>query len=175
MIPNMRSGKNSLKPFLDWLPNPGLLVLEVGCFGGDGTVEFLECDKVDFLCCVDPYEGGYDKGDTASGCDMSEALQKWAEQVSQRRGSKPVSLHIGQTIYDLPDTERFDLCYIDGNHREEFVRADILHCLEMFQPKIIAGHDYGVGKHPGVKAAVDKIFGTADLNLFPDTSWSIIL
>ena len=55
----------------------------------------------------------------------------------------------------------FDLVFIDADHEEASVRADI----EAWRPKvrngggILSGHDYGWTNHPGVKAAVDALFG----------------
>lgn len=43
-VPQMRGQGFSLKPFLDWMPLDDCSVLEIGCFAGEGTVEFLECD-----------------------------------------------------------------------------------------------------------------------------------
>jgi hypothetical protein len=53
-----------------------------------------------------------------------------------------------------------DLIYIDANHFYKDVLADIT----AWRPKvsstgIFAGHDYGVPNHPGVKKAVDEVFG----------------
>jgi hypothetical protein len=65
--------------------------------------------------------------------------------------------------------------YIDGNHRYEAVKEDIL----LYGPKVvtggcICGHDYN---NPdvelnGEKQAVDEIFGEPDL-AFVDTSWPV--
>lgn len=174
-IPNMRKGTQSLLPFLAWLPLEDASVLEIGCFAGDGTLEFMACDKIKSVDCVDLFQSGYDKADTASEFDMVEVMQKWAFQVGSHAGLTAVNLHAFQDVSDLMDGITFDLCYVDANHLEPFVYSDVTECIERFKPKVIAGHDYGSGKHPGVKKAVDRIFGSEKIKLFPDSSWAVVL
>jgi hypothetical protein len=169
MIPNMRHPAQSLKPFLDWLPGDNLNVLEIGCFAGHGTAEFLRCKKVASVTCVDPWRGGYDSDDTASACDMTEAATEWVKHVMSSRVAKPVHLHIG----DVWPVAYFDVIYIDGDHRRESVMRDIDRAL-LLCPHVVAGHDYGVGKHPGVQQAVDACFEPNTLYHFADTSWAVI-
>lgn len=56
--------------------------------------------------------------------------------------------------------EAVDLLFIDGDHSDGGCRADI----EAYGPLVrkggvLSGHDYGEKKHPGVRRAVDAIFG----------------
>lgn len=65
-----------------------------------------------------------------------------------------------------------DLVFIDADHSEECVTADI----KAWWPKvkwggILAGHDYENGDDPGVKAAVDKAFGS--VNKTGSLIWSV--
>jgi hypothetical protein len=59
------------------------------------------------------------------------------------------------------DDDSLDLVFLDGDHREDSVRADI----EAWLPKVkkgagfLSGHDYGHPLYVGVKAAVDRVFG----------------
>jgi cephalosporin hydroxylase len=60
----------------------------------------------------------------------------------------------------FPEGQRFDLVFLDAMHTYEDVKADI----ERWRPKVRAGgvmafHDYGHGDFPGVKQAVDEVFG----------------
>lgn len=54
-----------------------------------------------------------------------------------------------------------DLVFIDADHTYEGCKADILAYQPLVAPKrgILAGHDYGEKAHPGVKRAVDELFG----------------
>jgi len=172
----MRSGDQSLVPFLDWLPLEKAKVLEIGSFAGDGTVQLLKSDKVASVTCVDLYSSGYDKDDTASNSDMSEAMIKWMAQViAANTERKPVTLCAYQNL-KCQDwaSYSFDLIYIDASHLYEDVMHDINRAL-MLQPNIIAGHDYGQAVHPGVKEAVDSFFAEEILHTFKDSSWAVKL
>lgn len=173
MLPTMRQGKYSLQPFLDWLPLEKVSVLEVGCFAGEGTLAFLQSEKVYSVTCVDPFKSGYDPTDKASHCDMTEVKRAWADRVLCSGIEKPVALFSGLNVHGMLSS-RFDLCYVDGNHKEDYVFDDVVCCLTRFDPKIIAGHDYGVDAHPGVKAAVDRLFPKDEIHTFPDYSWAVI-
>ena len=175
MIPNMRAGKDqSLKPFIDSLPDRPLGLLEIGCFAGDGTIQFLQSDKIQSMTCVDLYKGGYDPDDTASACNMNDVMMKFAEQIALLRIRKPLTVHYFQHSSQIP-IRKYDVVYIDANHQYENVSFDIQYTLMYLQPDIIAGHDYGVGKHPGVERAVLECFPEATIELFPDSTWKVVL
>jgi len=70
---------------------------------------------------------------------------------------------------------RIGLVYLDGDHTEEGVAADI----ELWKPLVlpggyICGHDYGEPAWEGVKRAVDLHFGSPDWT-FADKSWMVAL
>ena len=78
--------------------------------------------------------------------------------------------------YMSPDY--FDLVFIDGDHYKEDVKTDI----EAWWPLIktggiLCGHDYvenrDIASHPGVKEAVDEIFGADKISLHADCMWSV--
>lgn len=51
----------------------------------------------------------------------------------------------------------FDLVFVDADHREEEVQADIDKWIPLIKKGgIIAFHDYGHSNYPGVKIAVDR-------------------
>ena len=56
----------------------------------------------------------------------------------------------------------FDLVFIDADHRYNNVKADIEAWLPLVREGgLLAGDDYGVRKHAGVKKAVDERFGSS--------------
>ncbi len=66
----------------------------------------------------------------------------------------------------------FDFVFIDADHHEAAVRADI----EAWRPKVHAGgwlmgHDYGGRQFPGVAAAVHALLGQPEV--FPDKVWAV--
>jgi len=67
----------------------------------------------------------------------------------------------------------FDFVYIDGNHKYNHVKEDILKWLPKVNPNgVIAGHDYNHA-YEGVIKAVDEIFSKDNIQLFPDSSWMV--
>ena len=66
----------------------------------------------------------------------------------------------------------FDLIFIDGDHTYEAVKQDI----QLWQPLLIpegilCGHDYSERHYPGVKRAVDEIFGEENIKLLGNNIW----
>lgn len=47
--------------------------IEIGCFNGESTYQFLEYFKFNLLYCIDPWMNGYDNNDPASKADMNDA------------------------------------------------------------------------------------------------------
>ncbi|GAH12421.1 unnamed protein product, partial [marine sediment metagenome] len=66
----------------------------------------------------------------------------------------------------------FDLVFIDAEHTYEAVQDDIATWLPLIKKSggYITGHDYEHKNHPGVKKAVDEIFGT-DVEIRGDRVW----
>jgi predicted O-methyltransferase YrrM len=55
---------------------------------------------------------------------------------------------------------RFDLVWIDGDHTAEVVEHDVTWALKLLKPGgVLACHDYDEVTCPGVRQALDKLFG----------------
>lgn len=55
-------------------------------------------------------------------------------------------------------SRKYDMIFIDADHRYEYVKDDILHALKSIAPGgLICGHDYGDPHWPDVKQAVDDV------------------
>ena len=68
-----------------------------------------------------------------------------------------------------------DVVYIDALHSYDGVKEDIgLWLPKVKKGGILAGHDYGSKHFPGVKQAIDEIFGKPD-KTFKDSSWSKVV
>ena len=106
---------------------------------------------------------------------------KGAQVVNEQFFNRKLRHFPGRLIkhkgYSLPvsaefENESLDLIFIDGDHSYEGCKADI----EAWLPKLkiggfMAGHDYGHERFPGVKQAVDEIFG--EVETFGDMVWLI--
>jgi len=63
----------------------------------------------------------------------------------------------------------FDLVYIDGSHKYEDVKTDIINSMMFIKKEgFISGHDYN-SSTKGVIKAVDEFF--KDVEVFEDSSW----
>ena len=60
----------------------------------------------------------------------------------------------------------FDLVFIDAEHTYEKVKQDIEVWLPLVKEnRILCGHDYNNKYYPGVKQAVDEVFGEGNIKL----------
>ena len=70
------------------------------------------------------------------------------------------------------DNNTFDMIYIDADHSYESTKNNILKWFNKIKNNgIVCGHDYHMDE---VKKAVDEIFGSENIKLFKDSSWSYI-
>ena len=154
---------------LERLPK-GCLCAEIGVWKGDFSERILEVVRPARLDLIDPwraitgdgYEGARYGGRLEQGQAEMDAIHAAVlERFARQRREGIVHVH---RLSSLEAANRFgdgelDFVYIDGNHRYEFVKAD----LETYAAKIrpggfLAGDDYGVEGwwHDGVTRAVDE-------------------
>jgi hypothetical protein len=120
-------------------PARDVVLAEIGVRGGRTTEHLLRyCPQISRIFAVDIVRPG--------------------EQSPLHRLAQVTFLH-GPSVemaQQVPDGS-LDLVFIDADHSEAAVRADIRAWLpKVRQDGIIAGHDYGSRNHPGVKIAVDE-------------------
>lgn len=73
-----------------------------------------------------------------------------------------VTVRVGTSQVWLPALQglTFDLVWIDGDHAAEMVEHDVTWALRLLRPGgVLACHDYDEETCPGVKVALDKMFG----------------
>lgn len=154
---------------LEELPKGGTGV-EVGVWKGDFSQRILEVVRPARLHLVDPwqafeeegYEGARYGGRLTGGQPEMDALHAavLARFASERRqGVVEVHRMTSLEAAELFQDGQLDFVYVDGNHRYDFVRAD----LRAWAPKLrpggfLAGDDYGVEGwwEDGVTRAVDE-------------------
>jgi methyltransferase family protein len=168
---------------LERLPKGGVCA-EIGVWKGDFSDRILEVTRPARLHLIDPWLAvageGYERarygGELKGGQPEMDAVHASVlERFAGERRKGVVEVH---RLSSLEAAERFgagefDFVYIDGNHRYEFVKAD----LEAYAPKIrpggfLAGDDYGVEGwwEDGVTRAVDDFVhsGAAAVVSFED-------
>jgi len=151
----------------DILKKP-LRVLEIGSYRGESTQILLQTGFIESITCIDAWENGYDDDDAASyTAPMSRVEKQFDEHVAPYKNVTKIKGKSGDVVGQFEDGT-FDLIYIDGDHRYEGCKSDIIN----FLPKIknggvIAGHD---GHHPPIRKAIADTIGKVDQE-FVDTSW----
>jgi len=151
------------------LPKGGVCA-EIGVWRGDFSERILEMTRPARLHLIDPWRAvaaeGYERahygGELTGGqAEMDAVYAAVLERFAGDRKKGVVEVH---RLSSLEAAGRFregelDFVYIDGNHRYEFVKAD----LEAYAPKVrpgglLAGDDYGVEGwwEDGVTRAVDE-------------------
>jgi len=146
--------------------------IEIGSFGGESAVLFAESGKFKKLYCVDPWDAGYYKAH-----NMGEVEATFDERVKDYGDIiVKVKAKSSQALALIPDPQAVNFVYIDGNHRYDVVKQDIILYREVLRNSmsdlrtILAGHDYKFPKSPGVEKAVKELLTYPDVR-FAGYSW----
>lgn len=162
----------SLSKFIEFLPNE-IRMVEVGVYAGRAAEMFCRSGKVIEYYGVDPWVEGYDKAKEFARSNFTGAEGVFDKVVA---GRYPFVRKMKRTSLDAVscfDDNSLDLVYIDGDHRYDYVKKDILSWASKVKVGgIIAGHDYSRG-YPDVVRAVDELFGKPD-QIFEDTTWMTV-
>ena len=160
---------------LEWLARQAFkskIIYECGCYLGRSTRAMADnMRNGGKLFAVDPWYGPYYDDDNKSiVLEMTDHhyfgfLQNLQEFVMSER-----VVPIRKKFSDTKLRADTDFIFIDGDHHYDTVLIDINHALGV-APKIIAGHDYGRSDWPGVKRAVDEIFGARFINCVAESIW----
>lgn len=142
-------------------------MIEIGTFIGESTIIFA--DKFKSITAIDPFLSGYDPEDPTSRFDFNHVYQEYLNRTKPFSNIITITLTSDDAFSRVKDMQ-YDFIYIDGLHQYAQVKIDIENYMQLVKPGgFIAGHDYGP-TWPGVKEAVDEMFGEPDM-LFEDTSW----
>jgi predicted O-methyltransferase YrrM len=142
-------------------------MVEIGSFQGESSTIFSLYLPNTKIYAVDPLESGYDLDDMAALQDMEKIQHNFTVRTSLFPNITQIKLKSQDAVNNFNDSE-LDLVYIDGDHRYEPVKQDILLWKRKIKPGgYITGHDYG--REPINKALLETI-GTPD-HIFVDSSW----
>lgn len=124
-------------------------VLEIGSYCGRSTICMATAAKS--VTCVDYWDG---RATAVPG----DTFKEFTRNVESYGVQEKISLLHPEGEFPK---EAFDLVFIDGDHSEESVKADIEKALVAIRPGgLIAFHDYHSKDDPGVTAAVDKFLAS---------------
>lgn len=167
------------KPILNRLPFGAAKVAEVGVLRGKLSATLLrarpdiDLHMIDWWDIHKPGSDAYTESIlTGEPCNIQDAEQvadNYAEaiRVSRIHGGNVLRAKSVDAAASFDD-ESFDLVFLDADHSEEAVKADINAWLPKVKPGgWLGGHDYETRGMPnGVKAAVDAAFPSVELDTF---------
>ena len=122
-------------------------VLEIGSAYGYSTAALALVAKS--VVAVDPHLTHGSEGDLNANLRAYGVREK-------------VDIRVGYSQAVLPELAfyRYDLIWIDGDHTAQVVEHDVTWALKLLKPGgHIACHDYDEVTCPGVRTALDKLFG----------------
>lgn len=138
-------------------------ILEVGAYKGRSTRALID-NTHGVVVAVDPWEGPYRMDDGGILFDCRNSLNDFIQNV---HGTAVIMIKrtYRNFIKEYHDTygprSNFDFIFIDGDHRYEEVKHDIIESLPLLKVGgTLAGHDYNQKDWPGVTRAVDEILPT---------------
>ena len=154
-------GRQEIRDICAQLPS-GIDMVEVGVYAGESTLAFLECGKFKRYVVVDPWIDDYDAqqcGTLGINHRMTYVEQSFRENVLSKYPFVEIVKASAADAAALLSDQMFDICYIDADHRYEFIKEDIINYMKLIRPGgFMSGHDYNDSW--GVKRAVHEIFPT---------------
>jgi hypothetical protein len=142
-------------------------VVEIGSFEGKSTELFSMFCKTVYA--IDPYEA-YVEIDMNHIKNAEHCFDNMVSNIKNINKIKKRSL---DAVKDFDD-HSLDLVYIDGQHDYVNVKNDILAWIPKIKHGgIISGHDYS--HNNDVVKAVNEIFPKHVVEIYADSSWSVVL
>lgn len=149
-------------------------MVEIGSFAGESTIIFAK--KFNKVIAVDPFifykeKGGDPVLDKLGQTFWDDVYSEFLERTKPFENIQHLKMYSDEACKEIK--EQVDFVYIDGLHTYEQCKKDI----ENFLPLVkkggyIGGHDYS-SAWPGVKKAVNEIFGKPDHVFGGDGNWIV--
>lgn len=147
--------------FKNLIDKKNLVGVEIGVDMGVNAEHILKFLDIEKLYLVDPWKNYGDMKYHGVFQDNDEAEENYKHTLKliEPFKDKVVIVRNFSQLAAQIIFEELDFVYIDGNHRYDWVRNDII----TYWPKIkdggqLAGHDFKKGE-PGIRKAVEEAFG----------------
>jgi predicted O-methyltransferase YrrM len=158
---------------LTWLATnaaSAAIVIEIGSFQGRSTRALGDhCQGTVYA--VDPWERYLENHGAPHDLDQSDDTfrQNLCDLIDA--GKVPVK-GLSKDVLGSGVLEPADLIFLDGDHRYETVLWELVAYSRLLRPGgIMSGHDYYHPSCPGVRQAVDDVFGPANVNHCGNIWW----
>lgn len=144
-------------------------IAEIGSWKGRSTHALLSGAK-GVVHAIDHFEGSSQDGYTGTDSDKAHGgtFEEFKENTKEFKNLLTHKKSSVEGSKDFKDNS-IEMVFIDAGHTYDEVMEDIKHWLPK-ATKLISGHDYS---WPGVKKAVDEVFGKPDYVV--DTIWMVNL
>jgi len=161
--------------------------VEIGCASGGNAASMLRAFPKLNLWMVDPYradpayvtdikehrkKSAYLAGVTLDDAYFANERYKAFQATSFAAGRRTFLEMQSTAAVGLAKDGQFQFVFIDGDHREQAVAADLRNWWPKTGPGIFSGHDYGTRGHDGVKRAVDAWCAEMGLELHLHPKWA---
>lgn len=144
------------------------VIAEIGSYCGESSRIFLDSGNVRMIFCIDPWISNYDPTDLIAGKDLAEVERVFDVNMITYNNFVKIKQYSIDAVKMFPD-RFFDCVYVDGDHRYEHVKTDVLTWRQKVKTGgLLLGHDFGF---PGVKQALYECFGVEPRQVFCDGSW----
>lgn len=131
-------------------------VLEIGSAYGYSTVALALVARS--VVAVDPHTGHGSYYELQANLNAYGVADK--VRIVQMRSQDILPRMAGDVEKYSKTCKRYDLVWIDGDHTAEVVEHDVNWALKLLKPGgVLACHDYDEVTCPGVRQALDKLFG----------------
>lgn len=146
-------------------------IVEIGSYAGESL--YIMSGYFTHISCVDPWTQEAIDNTTShrrKASDIEKMFDLFADAARNRSGVEVVKYKMeSKEAAELFENESIGLVYLDGDHSERAVEADITLWREKVRPGgFISGHDYG--NKEAVGPVVDRMLGVPD-QVFVDHSW----
>jgi hypothetical protein len=119
------SNFNIWKSFLIYIPN--FKYLEIGTFEGRSALFISEFDNCEKIVCVDPYID-YDQSEKYD-FKMSNVFESVSQKFKQVQKKNMKLIREKSDDFFLKNNETFDVIYIDGHHKYDYVKRDFINSM----------------------------------------------
>lgn len=171
VVDSDQEGINTLYGLYDLIKeiiNPEFVICEIGSYKGVSSALFAE--HVKHIFCIDPWKIYWDgiPGGVLEHETIHNAEFEFDKRMASYKNYTKIKKTSEEAVNDFKDGS-FNLIYIDGSHKYENVKNDILTWKnKVVDGGYICGHDSNLFD---VIKAIDETIGIKNIKTFSDSSW----